>query len=52
VIGKYLGDILGAADLPDFVMEVQNVSATSPLLMIHVVELEIDFYRFFHSPEE
>ena len=30
--GKFLSDILGASDLSDFVMEVQNVCATSPLL--------------------
>ena len=33
LVGKYLGDIVGAADLSDFVMEVQNVSASSPLLL-------------------
>jgi hypothetical protein len=28
--GKWLSDIIGAHDLSDFVMEVQNVSPTSP----------------------
>ena len=31
--GKWLSDIIGAADLSDFVMEMQNVSPTSPLLL-------------------
>ena len=31
--GKWLSDIIGAADLSDFVMEMQNVSADSPLLL-------------------
>jgi len=30
--GKYLSDLIGAHDLSDFVVEVQNVSATSPVL--------------------
>jgi hypothetical protein len=33
VSGKFLSDIIGAHDLSDFVMEVQNVSPTSPLLL-------------------
>ena len=31
--GKFLSDIIGAHDLSDFVMEVQNVSASSPILL-------------------
>jgi hypothetical protein len=30
---KFLSDIIGAHDLSDFVMEVQNVSPTSPILL-------------------
>jgi|SRR6516162_1349236 len=31
--GKWLSDIIGAHDLSDFVLEVQNVSASSPPLL-------------------
>jgi len=31
--GKYLSDIIGAHDLSDFVMQVYNVSAGSPVLV-------------------
>jgi hypothetical protein len=31
--GKYLSDIIGAHDLSDFVMQVYNVSADSPVLV-------------------
>src|SRR6516164_4876942 len=31
--GKYLSDIVGAHDLSDFVMQVYNVSADSPVLV-------------------
>jgi hypothetical protein len=33
LLGKWLSDIIGAHDLSDFVMEVQNVSASSPPLL-------------------
>jgi hypothetical protein len=32
IVGKFLSDLIGAHDLSDFVTEVQNVSATSPIL--------------------